>query len=398
MKCPSQGVLRAYLDQELPVQEPNEIEAHLEECAGCRELAHELSTLAGRVHAQLLSLDVPQTAAEENPQLALASFKAQLDFREERISFIARIFDKRWRPAWVTAMAVTVLLASLAFPAARGWAQRLLATLRVEKVQTVSLDLSSFDGNRSLQQRLGKMISDKVVVTTDEKRQSAASAEAASQLAGFEVQLISARSDSPQFNVEGAHAFQTTIDRNRLQDILDQSGRSDLILPANLDGATVAVQIPRSVELKYGNCSGNEGNESGDLDGVATPHQVSSKEDCVFLVEAPSPVVNVPSDLNLQQLAETALELGGMTPGQARQFCQTVDWKSTLVLPIPRFVQSYDRVEVNGVQGTLIQVPGNRGRGGKPSYVLIWVKNGMIYCLGGSGDSSQAVELASTLN
>ena len=397
MKCPSQGVLRAYLDQELPAQEPNEIEAHLEDCAGCRKLAHELSTLAERVDAQLLSLDVPKTAAEENPQLALASFKARLDVREERISFIALI-DKRWRPAWVTGMAATVLLASLAFPAARGWAQRLLATLRVEKVQTVSLDLSSFDGNQSLQQRLGKMISDKVVVTTDEKPRSAATSEAASQLAGFAVQLISARSDSPQFNVEGAQAFQMTIDRNRLQDIFDQSGRSDLILPANLDGATVAVQIPRSVELKYGNCSGNEGNESGDLDGVTTPHQGSAKQDCVFLLEAPSPVVHVPTDLNLQQLAETALELGGMTPAQARQFCQTVDWKSTLVLPIPRFVQSYDQVEVNGVQGTLIQVPGNRGRGGKPCYVLIWVKNGMIYCLGGLGDSSKAVELASTLN
>jgi hypothetical protein len=242
------------------------------------------------------------------------------------------------------------------------------------------------------------MISDKVVVTTDEKPQSATTAEAASQLAGFEVQLISARGDSPQFKVEGAHAFHMTIDRTRLQEIIDQSGRSDLILPANLDGAVVAVQIPRSVELKYGNCPGSEGNENADLDAVATSRQVSAKEDCVFLVETPSPEVNVPSDLNLQQLAETALELGGMTPGQARKFCQTVDWKSTLVLPIPRFVQSYDQVEVNGVQGTLIQAPGNRGRGGKPGYVLIWVKNGMIYCLGGSGDSSKAVELASTLN
>ncbi len=395
MKCLSEGVLRAYLDQELHVSEHAEIEAHLQNCRECRERSHAISTLAGRVDTQLLSLDVSPNAAEENPELALARFKARHDVREEQVSFIARIFAKRWRPAWVTAMAAAVILAILAFPTARSLAQRLLATLRVEQVQTVSLDLSSLGGNRSLQQMLGKMISDKIVVTTDEKPQNAATVEAASQLAGFEVQLLSARSDSPQFHVQGAHAFQITIDRARLQDIFDQSGRPDLILPATLDGATLAVQVPRAVELKYGNCPGNNGDEnSGGLDAGATPHRVPAREDCIFLVEAPSPAVQVPSDLNLQQLAETALELGGMGPTEARQFCQTIDWKSTLVLPIPRSVRSYDQVEVNGVQGTLIQTPSHRG----PGYLLIWVKNAMIYCLGGSGDSSKAVELANTLN
>jgi hypothetical protein len=394
MKCLSEGVLRAYLDQELHVSERAEIEAHLQNCGACRERSHAISTLAGRVDAQLLSLDVLPDAAAENPELALAGFKARHDVREEHASFIARVFAKRWRPAWVTAMAAAVVLASLAFPPARGLAQRLLATLRVEQVQTVSLDLSSLGGNRSLQQMLGKMISDKVVVTTDEKPQSVATVEAASQLAGFEVQLLSARSDSPQFHVEGAHAFQMTIDRARLQDIFDQSGRPDLILPATLDGATLAVQVPRAVELKYGNCPAHDGDENGGLDAGATPHQVPAKGDCIFLVEAPSPAVQVPSDLNLQQLAETALELGGMSPTEARRFCQTIDWKSTLVVPIPLSVRSYDRVEVNGVQGTLIQTPSHR----RPGYVLIWVKNGMIYCLGGSGDSSKAVELANTLN
>jgi hypothetical protein len=395
MNCLSEGVLRAYLDRELHVSERAEIEAHLQNCERCRERSRAISTLAGRVDAQLLSLDVLPNATAENPEVALARFKARHDVREEQVSFIARVFAKRWRPAWVTALAAAVVLASLAFPPARGLAQRLLATLRVEQVQTVNLDLSSLGGNRSLQQMLGKMISDKIVVITDEKPQSAATVEAASQLAGFQVQLLSARSDSPQFHVEGAHAFQMTIDRARLQDIFDQSGRPDLILPATLDGATVAVQVPRAIELEYGNCPGNDGHANGGgLDAGATPHRAVAKEDCIFLVEAPSPAVQVPSDLNLQQLAETALELGGMSPTEARQFCQTVDWKSTLVLPIPLSVRSYDRVEVNGVQGTLIQTPSRRG----PGYVLIWVKNGMIYCLGGSGDSSKAVELANTLN
>src|SRR2546430_12775362 len=62
-----------------------------------------------------------------------------------------------------------------------------------------------------------------------------------------------------------------------------------------------------------------------------------------------------------------------MSATQARELCQTIDWKSTLVLPIPRFVGSYSPVEVNGAQGTLIKGSGRRG----PDYVLIWVKNGI---------------------
>jgi hypothetical protein len=42
----------------------------------------------------------------------------------------------------------------------------------------------------------------------------------------------------------------------------------------------------------------------------------------------------------------------------------------------------------------LIEGSGRRG----PDYVLVWVKNGIIYGLVGHGDSSNAVALANSLN
>ncbi len=114
---------------------------------------------------------------------------------------------------------------------------------------------------------------------------------------------------------------------------------------------------------------------------------------CLELIEAPAPQVNVPDDLNIQQLAEIAFQLTRMSPTQARQLAQTIDWKTTLVLPIPRFAGSYSQVNVNGVQGTLINTSGRRG----PGYALIWVKNGIIYGLIGHGEASDAVALANSL-
>ncbi len=48
----------------------------------------------------------------------------------------------------------------------------------------------------------------------------------------------------------------------------------------------------------------------------------------------------------------------------------------------------------NGAQGTLMKDSDRRG----PGYVLIWVKDGIIYCLAGQGDSSKAVTLANSLD
>lgn len=392
MNCPTDNTLRAYLDQELNPLELSEVKNHLAVCSACQNRSDVLFATAQRVSAQFASLDASPFGAEPNAQIALARFKANLHLSEQPLPFFSRIFSGRSRLAWAASLAAAILVVSLLFPATRSFAQRLLATLRIQKVQTVSLDFNSMDnaGNRNLLQALQQMISEKVVVTTNEKELSPSSRDAASQLAGFSVRLISSRTDSPNFRVSGAHAFQMTVDRARLQDILDQAGRPDLILPATLDGSVVSVHIPRGAEVRYGNC------KAGPQPQASAPLQTSPApaEPCLALIQVPSPVVNYPSDLNLQQLAETGLQLAGMTPVQARQFCQTVDWKSTLVLPIPPMVRSYETVNINGLQGTLLHFPGRD----HPSFALIWVDGGIIYNLIGWGDSTSAVQLASSLD
>lgn len=392
MNCPKDNTLRAYIDQELSLPEFSEVKNHLAGCSACQARFDVLSATALRVGSQFASLDATPPVAEPNAQIALARFKANLPPAEQPQPFFSRIFSGRSRLAWAASLAAGVLFVSLLFPATRGFAQRLLATLRIQKVQTISLDFSSMDnaGNRNLRQALQQMISEKVVITTNENELSASSRDAASQLTGFPVRLISSRTDSPNFRVSGAHAFQMTVDRARLQDILDQAGRPDLILPATLDGSMVSVQIPRGAEVRYGNCkSGAQPQTSSSSQASPVP-----AEPCLALIQVPSPVVNYPSDLNLQQLAETGLQLAGMTPVQARQFCQTVDWKSTLVLPIPPMVRSYETVNINGIQGTLLHFPGRD----HPSFALIWVDAGIIYNLIGWGDSSLAVQLARSLD
>jgi hypothetical protein len=396
MNCPTDEILRARMDEELAPAEKAAVDQHIAECPACQSRSKAVSAAAARVGTLLGTLDVPASSSESNPQMALARFKARLNPQEERVPLLARIFAPRWRFAWAASLAAVIVAGSLAFPSARSFAQRLLATLRIEKVQPVSLDFASMDtsSNRKLQQGLGQMISDNVVVTTDEKEMDAASQDAASKLTGFPVKVLSSRQDSPSFRVSGAHAFHMTVDRARLQEVLDEAGRTDLILPANLDGAQVSVQVPRSVEVSYGTCSTNRKSRHQEPPAdSADANPSGAPSDCLALIQAPGPTINMPAELNLQQLAETALQLAGMTPVQARKFCQTIDWKSTLVLPIPRSVTSYEPVSINGIQGTLMRLPSKN----RPSYALVWVDAGIIYGLVGWGDPNMAVQLASSL-
>ena len=403
MNCVSENSLRAYQDGELSGAERAEIEAHLSGCAACSKRLREIAATSKRVQLHIASLGPATSETNIDVHAALSRFKAEQvtgivpvasgpEVIARETNAPAGSFGRRWRPLWIGGVAATILLCSLAFPFGRGLAQRFLGTLRVEKVQPVRLDFSALDGNRPLQEMLRQMISDKVVVTADEKPQPASTAADASQLAGFSVHVLGARTDAPKFTVGGQRAFHMTIDRTRLQDIFDQAGRADLLLPATLDGANVSVNVPRSIMVEYGDCPHAQA-AAGTAPAPTQPHS-GAWANCLALQEAPSPLVNMPSDLNLQQLAEIGFQLAGMSATQARDLGQTIDWKSTLVLPIPRFATSYSQVTVNGVQGTLIQGSGRRG----PDYVLVWVKNGIIYGLVGHGDSSDAVALANSLN
>jgi hypothetical protein len=390
MNCVAENILRAYHDGEAEAVAIPEIEAHLAGCAACVKRLEGIVATSAVVHSRIASLDSGPAETSIDAQVALSRFKARHDAPAGSDSFLAGALARRWRPAWVVGMAASIVLCALLFPSGRSLAQRFLATLRIEKVQPVTLDFSALDGNNPVGQVLSKMLSDKMVVTADEKLQHVDSGKEASELASFPVKLIGARADAPKFTVEGRHAFHLTVDRERLQDVVDQAGRPDLLVPATIDGASVSVNVPRAVTLEYGEC-GHGRSEIVENSGAAQAKTVNA---CLELIEAPVPQVDVPADLNIQQLAEIGFQLTRMSATQAREMAQAIDWKSTLVLPIPRMAGTYTAVQVAGVQGTLINTAGHRD----PHYVLIWVKNGMIYGLVGHGDSSEAVALANTLN
>jgi hypothetical protein len=309
---------------------------------------------------------------------------------------LRRIFARPLAFVWGTLAAVAFIFAFLSLAPVGAWAERVLGLLRIKKIAVVSIDTDRFrSGDDRFGKRIGQLLSDNVVVTKEPgESQLAAGAGEASELAGFSVRLLGGRTDEPELRVNDSQGFRMTVDLSRLQAIFDEAGRADLRLPASLDGATVAVDIPKSVVAFYG--SRPAGGHRGERDDPDEWHGDPGEWlDRVVLAQVPAPTIVTPPDLNLAEIAVVALQLVGMSEEEARAFSRTVDWTSTLVVPIPMNVASYEAIEVDGVKGTLVRErrDGHRSAG----YTLLWVKKGIIYSLTGFGDSAQALTLADSL-
>src|SRR5258708_6594230 len=163
------------------------------------------------------------------------------------IPMMVESLSKRWRPYLAGAAVIAVAAVGLSLPAGQTLVGRIFKSLRVQKVQAVNVDLSSFtdpNANPALHQMVAQMISDKVVVTVNEEDQPASDASAATQLAGFPVQLLGSRKDAPKLVVSGAHGVNLTVDRARLQAIFTEAGHPDLVVPQSLHAPATPAPPP----------------------------------------------------------------------------------------------------------------------------------------------------------
>jgi hypothetical protein len=91
-------------------------------------------------------------------------------------------------------------------------------------------------------------------------------------------------------------------------------------------------------------------------------------------------------------LGQALLQVLGMEESAAQRMAASIDWASTLLLPIPSEAATFSEVFVDGVSGVALTPLDVRDEGG-----LLWQKDGQIYILAGTGSIDQLLELASTL-
>jgi hypothetical protein len=184
--------------------------------------------------------------------------------------------------------------------------------------------------------------------------------------------------------IEPAQTAILVIDSATMNSVLEALGQKDVQIPADLDGQKITATIPASVSVEIGACP------SG-TDGSGRIPEPAQNTDCKHLIQFTSPTIDAPDRFPVVQLGEAMLQVLGLSPDQAKQFSQSIDWTTTLVIPVPtgKDVTTSD-VSVDGVNGTLVSsVQGQ--------YTIVWIKDNRIYALNGWGDPSEGLKLANIL-
>jgi hypothetical protein len=370
--------LHTYLDGETSPSAQERLAAHLATCPACQTTLHHLETRATRTGALLTHLDptpadtVPATRAYTHLQQKL----------QKEPNMLKKLFSPKFRPALATGLIVAFLALALTVPSFRAAAVDFLGLFRVQKIEVVEFNPANLpttmqEGFRNMDQ----VLADEIKVAESGDPIPAADAAEASQLAGFAVILPTDLKG--ELTVQPATTATFNVDLTLWQTLLEEMGRTDIQLPAEIDGQTITLYADRSVTFVAGNCT---------MPQDRYEDMPYTERDCTVLLQTPSPRVDAPPTLPIDELGQAALRFLGMSAEDAASFSEKVDWTTTLIIPVPTG-SDYQEVSVQGVTGTIFFSRYSEGG----SYNLMWVKDGLVYALSGAGDVSTALALANSL-
>jgi hypothetical protein len=251
----------------------------------------------------------------------------------------------------------------------RASAQSFLSLFRIVDFVAVPLGERGLASVDSID--LPRLLSEHVQITGDTPPTPVASADEASGLAGYSVRVpgwLPAGATLVEAAVSGARVVQVTADTVRLQGVMDSLGITDLDVPAGLDGQTLTVNVPPMVMLRYRH------------DGRHTR-----------FLQAPSPVVSLPAGVELSALGEIGLRILGLAPDEARRLAGSIDWTSTMLVPLPPTAHTFRRIDVNGHPGVAVEhQPPNQS----PTNMILWSDGERVFALMSLQHMTQVMQMA----
>jgi anti-sigma factor RsiW len=403
-----EGLLKSLVDGELSAEWRDQLRAHAAGCAACSERLSQLrmdgALVAGRL--QLLS-GAPSmaTALMEDvaapPRPAVAAVLARARTRPasapvwwERVGALAGALPSLGpiRPlplAGGTLAASVVLALSFTQPAVQTFAQGVVDSLRVQRVQPVKLDpavLRAVPVGRF--EDLSKLGTYK---GPTEPRIRAANVAEAARTTGLQLRAPTALpgqlANARLLYVSEAESFSFTYDGQKLAQEAQSYGVKDAALLTelrNLNGVTVKGSVPAAAAFFYGAPPLTDTSASG-VKAAATKAPAGP---AVFFIQMKAPSLDVPPTINVDKLRDLALKSGAVPPQLANQLLAIQDWKTTLPIPVTRGTAT--QVPVDGVTGTLVV-------GEAPGPVLVWQKDGVLHVLAGSVSESELLTAARSL-
>jgi hypothetical protein len=286
-------------------------------------------------------------------------FKAEL---RERLRAQEPVAGPREWPgrALVAAGIVMLVGAAISVPAVRASVARFVSLFRVVNFVAVPVDASRIDRLKAEDLQIDTLVGEHVQVIEDPgppvQVASLADAAAAVRMPVATPQWLPNDTRIIETAVVGERALRVTGSSERLQQVMDALGITDLSVPPGLDGHVVDVRVPPVVMIRY-------------------DHQGKRR---TRLFQARTPQIALPDGVDLQALGEIGLRILGLPAQEASQFAHAIDWHTTLVVPVPPNATSFQQIDINGRQGVLIQ---SQPRDQSPTTTIVWSTPDRVFAL-----------------
>jgi hypothetical protein len=303
-------------------------------------------------------------------------FAAQLRERLRHLDAQRAASPRRRHVLQAVACAASLLLAVGLFtlPSVRAGAENFLDLFRVVNFVAVPVAkdrVTTLQRGLDLPRLLGEQVH---VVQAPGAPRSVATPAQAGALSGIAVHLPTVLPDGlalQGIEVQGEQRWTVAASTQKLQQLLDTLGINDLVAPPGLDGQTATIHLYPSVRVAYGAQSAR-----------------------VLFIQARRPDAVLPQGADLPLLAEIGLRVLGFEPNEARRFANSIDWRTTLLVPVPASVANFHEVDLGGSKGLLIETAASAG---PRSSQLVWSAGNSVFALIGNVRPEDLFEMAQSI-
>ena len=365
MKHLDQGHLLAYIDRQATLAEQQQISAHLNACQQCQtdlQALQEERQLTGNALSSL----APDSLENPNKNAALRQMQSALR-KETKPSMLNQFWNNpTFKRVAYSLGGVALIAGLLAFPSVRAFASNVLSIFRVEGFEVVDVDPDRIE---EIVEAVDEDMDfgEHEVIQQGEVTIVEAPAEAA-DLAGYQPRSLTGYGDPNSVYVTGQSVMVYRPNVVALRELFSALGLDPELLPEDIDGQPFTITMPDSISMSY---------QDGTLQ----------------LMQLPSPTIDAPEGVDMQQLGEAMLQLLGMPPDEAAAVSASIDWTTTLVLPVPTGFGTTREVTVDGTSGILFESSmfAEYDEEALEVQMLLWQKNGMIYLIGLAGSDETAL-------
>jgi hypothetical protein len=364
----SDGTLRRIYDEPLALTAADQVQ--FDGCADCKA---RFAAIANDARATTALLTVPAFEPQTAP--ALVGVRARI--KQEEAARPPRWYERwlnqsspRWRPMATPAVAVLLAAALVTGLAVSGAAQSLFRVFTPQQLTAVQVSPSDFAGSGVLlDYGQVKWLPDAPTLQHLDDPTLAGTQSGLPVL--MPASLPKGVSGPVSFGVVSHATGSLTFDADRLRASAAKNGVKTNPMPSRINGSTLVVNAGPALVEVWG------------LSASAGEAQVPT------LVIAQTRVPTVDSTgAGTAELENYLLSQPGVPPEIAAQIRAIKDPATTLPIPIPKGLATTEPVQVNGTSGLLIKAVLGAG--------VVWVKNGVIYAVGGQLTPDQVLAIATS--